>query len=50
MKFLSNEKIMCNVKLTDLEVFHILSTLDESSIVSITNKSVNNTMLVSYFL
>lgn len=50
MKFLSNEKITCNVKLTDLEIFHILSTSDESSIVSVSDKLVNSSTLVMYFL
>lgn len=47
MKFLSNEKITCNVKLTNLELFQILSISDESSIVSVTDKLANSTTLVS---
>lgn len=50
MKFLSNEKITCNVKLTDLEIFHTLSIAADSSIVSVTDKLANSTMLVSCFL
>lgn len=49
MKFLNNERITCDVKLTDLEIFHMLSIVDESSIVSVTDKLANSTTLVSYF-
>ncbi|KAF9415045.1 hypothetical protein HW555_007201 [Spodoptera exigua] len=43
--FLKEEKMTCNVKLTDLEMFNILKTSEEAMVISATNNTINSTTL-----
>ncbi|KAI5641474.1 hypothetical protein NE865_06231 [Phthorimaea operculella] len=45
IRFLKAEKIKCIVKLTDLELFQILSTAEQTSVISVTEKSMNSSAL-----
>ncbi|KAJ2953632.1 hypothetical protein O0L34_g1241 [Tuta absoluta] len=45
IRFLRAEKIKCIVKLTDLELFQILSTAEQTSVISVTEKSMNSSAL-----
>lgn len=44
--FLSNEKINCRVKLNDLEMFRVLNIAEQSTVITVTKESLNNTALV----
>ncbi|KAF9822947.1 hypothetical protein SFRURICE_018121 [Spodoptera frugiperda] len=43
--FLKEEKMTCNVKLKDLEMFNILKTSEEAMVISATNNTINSTAL-----
>ncbi|KAJ8726356.1 hypothetical protein PYW07_001054 [Mythimna separata] len=43
--FLKEEKIICNVKFKDLEMFNILKTSEEAMVISATNNTFNSTAL-----
>ncbi|XP_075992300.1 tectonic-1-like isoform X1 [Anticarsia gemmatalis] len=45
IKFLKDEKIRCNVKFNDLEMFHIDKTAEESMVISATERSLNSSAL-----
>lgn len=44
--FLKEERIKCNVKFKDLEMFNILKTSEEAMVISATNNTFNSTALV----
>ncbi|XP_072936621.1 tectonic-1-like isoform X1 [Epargyreus clarus] len=45
MKFLINENIKCNVKIEELHAFPTLKTLEKAKLISVTDLSLNNTIL-----
>lgn len=47
--FLKEEKMTCNVKLKDLEMFNILKTSEEAMVISATNNTINSTALVCIY-
>lgn len=49
IKFLKEEHIKCNVKITDLEIFNILNIFNDSSVISVTEKYLNTSTLVKIF-
>lgn len=50
MQFLRDEKIKCNVKIEDLEMFQIMKSLEEVAVISATPLSMNSSVLVTTFL
>lgn len=44
--FLKEEKVRCNVKLKDLEMFNILKTSEEAMVISATDVTFNSSVLV----
>ncbi|XP_068620821.1 tectonic-1 [Battus philenor] len=44
MIFLRNEKLRCHVRMKDLEMFHILKTINESTVISV-GKNMNNAVV-----
>ncbi|XP_004933679.2 tectonic-1 isoform X1 [Bombyx mori] len=45
IRFLNNEKIKCNVKLSDIEMFNVKRISEVTSIISVLNSTMNSTIL-----